>query len=72
MKGVCEKESLVELRYGWRVESVEEGDDFVRTTVTEVASEKTEVFVSDYVAGCDGASSRVRKSFDIPVDGVPM
>ena len=72
MKGVCEKESSIELRYGWRVDSVEERDDVVRTTVTEVATEKTEVFVSEYVAGCDGASSRLRKSFDIPVDGGPM
>jgi len=32
----------------------------------------TTVFVSDYVAGCDGASSKVRRALDIPVDGGPM
>lgn len=72
MKSVCEKESMIELRYGWQVDSVEEKDDCVRTTVTEVATGKKETFISEYVAGCDGASSRVRKSFDIPVDGGPM
>jgi FAD-dependent monooxygenase len=72
LKGVCEGEPLIQLRYGCRVEGVVEEGDCVKTTVVEVETGKTEVYVSDYVAGCDGASSRVRKSFDIPVDGGPM
>ena len=72
MKGLCEKEPLVELRYGWRIDSVVEVGDRVKTTVTEMETGSTFDYVSDYVAGCDGASSRIRKSFDIPVDGGPM
>lgn len=72
MKSVCEEEPLIELRYGWRVDSIGEKDDCVRATVTEVTTDKSEVFVAEYVAGCDGASSRVRKSFDIAIDGGPM
>ena len=72
MKGLCEKETLIELNYGWRVDSVDETEDRVKTTVTEMKTGNTFVYISDYVAGCDGASSRVRKSFDIPVDGGPM
>lgn len=72
MKTVCERESLIELKYGWSIDAVEESEDCIRTTVTEVMSERTMTYVSDYVVGCDGASSKVRKSFGISVDGGPM
>ena len=72
LKGICEKDPLIQLHYGHRVDVVEEEGDQVKTTIVEVATGKTQVYLSDYVAGCDGASSRVRKSFDIPIDGGPM
>lgn len=72
LKGLCEQDPLIELRYGWKVDSVEEHEDRVKTSVTNVDTGNSAVFLSGYVAGCDGASSRTRKSLGLPLDGGPM
>jgi FAD-dependent monooxygenase len=73
LKEVCEKDERVDLRYGHRVDGVEEIEGGkVTTKVTEVDSGVETVYVSEYVAGCDGGGSRVRRSLDLPVDGGPM
>ncbi|KAF4493696.1 FAD binding domain containing protein [Fusarium agapanthi] len=72
LKSLCDKNPLISLRYGHKVESVEEGDDVVKTTVTNVKTGTTTVWSSDFVAGCDGASSRVRRSLSLPLDGGPI
>lgn len=72
LKGICDEDPLIDVRFGWKVESVREEKDGVKTTVTNSETGISTVFVSGYVAGCDGASSRVRRSLEIPVDGGPM
>ncbi|EXJ79925.1 hypothetical protein A1O3_08210 [Capronia epimyces CBS 606.96] len=72
LKAICDQDPLIELHYGNKVESVQETADHVKTTVTNVETGKSTVYVSDYVAGCDGASSRVRKSLGFPLDGGPV
>jgi FAD-dependent monooxygenase len=72
LKAICDQDPLVDLHYGWRVDSVHEEEDHVETTVTNADTGKTLVYISDYVAGCDGASSRVRKSLGHPLDGGPV
>lgn len=72
LKERCEKDSMVDARYGWRVTHVEEIDGKVVTTATKLSTGETTKFVSDYAVGCDGGSSTVRKSLDIPLDGGPV
>jgi len=72
LKGLDDEDPLIDVRFGWKVESVEEGKDQVKTTVTNVDTGDTVVITSDYVAGCDGASSRTRKTLGFPLDGGPM
>ena len=72
LKGICDEDPMIDLRFGWKIEGVEEEEDRVRTTVTHVGSGTSQVFVSDYVAGCDGGSSKVRRSLGIEIDGGPM
>ncbi|EXJ69170.1 uncharacterized protein A1O5_08105 [Cladophialophora psammophila CBS 110553] len=72
LKGICEKDPLIELRYGCRVEEVEESADQVKTTISNVDTGALSVIVSKYVAGCDGANSRVRRSLKMPLDGGPI
>lgn len=72
LKAICDKDSLVDLRFGYKVESVEEEGDHVKTVVTDVDSGVSSEYMSDYVAGCDGASSRVRKTLGLPLDGGPV
>jgi len=72
IKERCEKDSMVDARYGWKVTHVEEVDGKVETTATMLSTGETTKFVSEYAVGCDGASSIVRKSLDIPLDGGPV
>jgi 2-polyprenyl-6-methoxyphenol hydroxylase-like FAD-dependent oxidoreductase len=72
LKAICDQDPLIDLHYGWRVESVHEEEDHVETAITNADTAKTLVYVSDYIVGCDGASSRVRKSLGFPLDGGPV
>ena len=71
LKAICDEDPLIDLRYGWKVDSVEENVDQVLTTVIDPSGQKT-VFTSEYVVGCDGGSSIVRRSLGIDIDGGPM
>jgi FAD-dependent monooxygenase len=62
---------MVDARYGWKVVGVEEQEGKVRTTATWLETGEQKTFVSEYAAGCDGASSAVQKSPRIPLDGGP-
>ena len=72
LKGLCEANSLIDVRFGWRVESVEEKADEVVALVRNISTGEMTTMHSDYMAGCDGASSRTRKSLELPLDGGPM
>lgn len=72
LKDRCEKDPMIELRYGWKVEAVEEDIDSVKTTISNVDTGHTSIVIAKYVAGCDGANSRVRRSLELPLDGGPI
>ncbi|KAK1671460.1 monooxygenase [Colletotrichum godetiae] len=72
LKKICDDDPLIDLNYGFKLEHVEENSSFANTTVTDVDTGKRTVFRSDYVVGCDGASSRTRTSLFVPVDGGPI
>ncbi|RFU33162.1 hypothetical protein B7463_g3162, partial [Scytalidium lignicola] len=71
LKEICDKNPLVDLRFGWKVESAEETDEGVLATAT-AKSGKKHVFKARYGVACDGASSRVRCSLGIPLIGGPV
>lgn len=71
LKAICDKDPLIDLRFGWKVVVVVETPDDVCTTVESPGSEMY-VFRSRYMVGCDGGSSIVRRSLGIPIDGGPM
>jgi len=72
LKQICDEDPLIDLHYGWRVESVQESTDHVQTIVVNVDTGDTKTYISNYVAGCDGGSSKVRRSLQIALDGGPM
>ncbi|KAM0414667.1 hypothetical protein ACHAPT_013493 [Fusarium lateritium] len=72
LKEKCDQDPLVDLHYGYKVESVEEQDGLVLTTISNVDTGTRTLWSSDYVAGCDGASSKVRKSLHLPLDLDPV
>lgn len=71
MKTKCEEHPLVELRFGWKLETIKESPDGVEATIIETGTGQKHLFKSKYVVGCDGASSKARRSLEIPLDGGP-
>jgi len=71
LKAICDDDPLIDLHFGWKVISVDEQRDDVHTTVLDPHSNK-HVFISKYMAGCDGGSSTVRRSLGIEIDGGPV
>jgi 2-polyprenyl-6-methoxyphenol hydroxylase-like FAD-dependent oxidoreductase len=59
----------VTLRRGMRVEGAEQDADTVRVTASDVATGEREAFTADYLVGCDGGNSVVRKSIGAVLEG---
>ncbi|KAF2491724.1 FAD-binding domain-containing protein [Lophium mytilinum] len=72
MKERCDNDPAVDVRFGWKVEGAEELEEGVKTTVTDISTGKRHIFKSRYVGACDGASSKVRRSLKMPLDGGPI
>ncbi|CAG9953730.1 unnamed protein product [Clonostachys rosea f. rosea IK726] len=72
LKAICDKDPLIDLNYGYKVESVEEKNNLVETVVTNMKTGEESCWRSEYVVGCDGGSSRVRSCLSTPVDGGPI
>ena len=71
LKAICDEDPLIDLRFGWKVEGIQEDSNAVSTTVVEPNGDRS-VFVSSYAVGCDGGNSRVRRAMGIGIDGGPM
>ena len=72
LQSVIQKDPLIESHWGWKFESLVEHDDHVNATVTEAASGKQHTVEAQYLVGCDGGGSRVRKSIDGKMLGGPV
>jgi FAD-dependent monooxygenase len=72
LKTICDEDPLIDARFGWRIESVEETEVGATCIVSDVASGSKVMFKSNFVISCDGASSKVRRSLSIPLDGGPV
>ncbi|EXL69778.1 hypothetical protein FOPG_14307 [Fusarium oxysporum f. sp. conglutinans race 2 54008] len=72
LRAMCEDDPLIQLHYSHKIESVELQPAGVKTRIIDSETGISTVWESDYVAGCDGASSRVRKSLSFPLDGGPI
>jgi 2-polyprenyl-6-methoxyphenol hydroxylase-like FAD-dependent oxidoreductase len=59
----------VELRFGWKIESLEETPEGVSVRVVELASGKVSVVDCDYLVGCDGPRSLVRETLGLKYEG---
>jgi 2-polyprenyl-6-methoxyphenol hydroxylase-like FAD-dependent oxidoreductase len=59
----------IERRFGWRFERFTEHNDKVEVEAVEVASGRSEIIACDYLVGCDGGGSRVRKGLGIELEG---
>ena len=62
-------EALIESRFGWRCVEVEERLADVRLVIENVATQQREKIACDYLAGCDGPQSIVRRHLGIAYSG---
>lgn len=60
---------LIDARWGVGLEDFEQDADGVTVTLRVTESGATEQVRSDFLAGCDGGSSRVRAKLDIALEG---
>jgi 2-polyprenyl-6-methoxyphenol hydroxylase-like FAD-dependent oxidoreductase len=56
---------VIDARYGWTVEALEQDDDGARAHITERASEVTRTVRARWLVGCDGSRSLVRQQAGI-------
>ena len=59
----------IELRFGWRCESFTASADGVTVEAVDVRTGRSVSFAADYLIGCDGGGSRVRKGLGIEFEG---
>lgn len=69
---ICQDDPNVDLRFGWKVEKGEELETGASVIATDLKSGTQRKFVARYVAGCDGANSKMRRDIGISLDGGPM
>lgn len=69
LRNHCRRNPLIDLRRGWRFESLSQDGDGVTSRLVDVMDDRTIELRSQYVIGCDGASSRVRAAAGIGEDG---
>jgi FAD-dependent monooxygenase len=72
LKDICDKDPLIDVRFGCAVKAVDEERDKVSVTVENTQNGNTVIVTTDYLIGCDGASSQTRKSMGFALDGGPM
>ncbi|KAL5320105.1 hypothetical protein ACEPPN_013167 [Leptodophora sp. 'Broadleaf-Isolate-01'] len=72
LKKLSDKNELIDLRFGSKVESVLETDAATSVIVTDIKTDKKRKIVSRCIAACDGASSKLRRGLGIPLDGGPV
>lgn len=72
LKNLCEKDPMIDIRFETKVETTEERDDYVLTTVTNLKDNQQSQISSKLLAACDGASSRIRRALQIELDGGPV
>jgi 2-polyprenyl-6-methoxyphenol hydroxylase-like FAD-dependent oxidoreductase len=60
----------VEIRYLTALESFQQDDDKVSVNVIDAKSGKVETLEANYLVGCDGGRSNIRRALGIPYQGV--
>lgn len=65
----CHADPLVEVLQGWRLDRFDEHDDHVTAILVNADGDERTVRAA-YLAGCDGASSTVRETLGIAMDGL--
>ena len=69
LKSELDKKKLVDMRFGWKLNSFEDFSEGVIAKIENLESGKVEEVECGYFIGCDGAQSTVRKALGIEYNG---
>lgn len=70
LKRAVDENPLIDVRFGTRFERlIENGKDHVLAEIVEEKTGAAQIVKCDYLAGCDGGGSRVRRQLGIELDG---
>ncbi|RMJ08333.1 hypothetical protein CDV36_012050 [Fusarium kuroshium] len=72
MRDLCQDNPLVDLRYGHKLDSINETEGGMEAKITTTNDGESWTYQANYAVSCDGASSKSRKSLDIGLEGGPM
>ncbi|KAF7161691.1 hypothetical protein CNMCM5623_007178 [Aspergillus felis] len=72
LKGLGMENPLIDFRAGWKVIGARELDHGAQVDAIHPETGEEWTVSADFVVGCDGAHSALRKSLDIPLDGSPI
>ena len=61
--------ATIESRFGWKAEAIQQDAGGVRVTIAEDGGAGKEILEADYVVGCDGGHSTVRRQIGIERSG---
>lgn len=71
LKQEIEANPLIDSHFGVKLESCKETDQGVESVLVDVNTGDKRTVLSQYVAGCDGSGSRVRRDIGINLIGGP-
>ncbi len=73
LKGILERDaSLIDVRFGFKFERFEQDEEGVTSVLTECNTGKEITVRSQYLVGCDGGGSRVRRGLNIELDKISV
>jgi 2-polyprenyl-6-methoxyphenol hydroxylase-like FAD-dependent oxidoreductase len=71
LKKFLDEDPLVDVRFGWAFVSFEETEDEVIGLLRNTETDEEEYVRCQYLAGCDGGNSKVRRQLGIELSGMP-
>lgn len=69
LKAAIDESPLIDVRFGWAFEALEQDADGVTATIRSSETGAQDRVRCQYLAGCDGGSSRVRRAVGIEMEG---
>jgi FAD-dependent monooxygenase len=69
LKEKCDDNPMIDVRFGWNVESAEELETSAKLSAINVETGAKKTLFSRYAVGCDGASSKIRQELGIGIEG---